>query len=106
MKIIEFYSDETKLYIVGEYYNGGDLFEKISNIQNFSEKQAAVIMKQIIAAIHYCHKNSIVHRYLILAWINALETSNPRISSTNLRQIMFLNLLILVHPLNSKRMSS
>lgn len=30
----------------------------------FSEKNAANIMKQILAAVEYCHKNKIVHRDL------------------------------------------
>jgi calcium-dependent protein kinase len=63
MKIVEFYQDPERLYIVGEYYSGGDLFEKMSSIQVFTEKQAAVIMKQILSAINFCHKNKIVHRY-------------------------------------------
>jgi calcium-dependent protein kinase len=64
MKIIEFYQDDTKLYIVSEYYDGGELFEKISHLKNFSEKQAAGIMQQILSAVNYLHKHKIVHRDL------------------------------------------
>lgn len=43
---------------------GGELFDKISEEQYFSEKDAANIMKQVFSAIHYCHQKNIVHRDL------------------------------------------
>ena len=45
---------------------GGELFERITRAGHFSEKQAAIMFKQILLALHYCHKNKIVHRYSIL----------------------------------------
>jgi len=63
MKIIEFYQDTKAFYIVSEFYNGGELFDKISNLRNFSEKMAASTIKQILSAVNYCHQNNIVHRY-------------------------------------------
>jgi len=62
MKIIEFYQDPKAFYIVSEFYNGGELFDKISNMRNFSERMAAVTIKQILSAVNYCHQNNIVHR--------------------------------------------
>lgn len=63
MKIIEFYQDEKHFYIVSEFYNGGELFEKVASLKTFTEKQAANVVKQILAAVNYCHQNKIVHRY-------------------------------------------
>lgn len=64
MKVFEFFQDEEYFYIVSEYYNGGELFDKISNMSNsdFNEKFAAETMKQILSAISYCHQYNIVHR--------------------------------------------
>lgn len=62
MKIIEFYQDETKLYLVSEFYDGGELFDKVSKSSTFTEAQAANVMRQIFSAVNYCHKNKIVHR--------------------------------------------
>ena len=45
-----------------EFYEGGELFDKIVSSQYFSEKEAAKTMKQILSAVNYCHKNKIVHR--------------------------------------------
>jgi len=64
MKIIEFYQDDQKTYIVNEFYEGGELLEKISKKNTFTEAEAASLMNQIISAVNYCHKNKIVHRDL------------------------------------------
>jgi len=63
MKVYEFFQDEHYFYIVTEYYNGGELFDKILSMNQFTEKWAAATMKQILSAISYCHQNKIVHRY-------------------------------------------
>ena len=68
MKVYEFHQDEKCLYIVSEYYTGGELFDKISSMSNFTEKWAASTMKQILSAINYCHLNKIVHRYRLRIW--------------------------------------
>jgi len=67
MKIYEFFQDEHYFYIVSEYYNGGELFDKILSTNQFNEKWAAVTMKQILSAISYCHYNKIVHRYDLIS---------------------------------------
>ncbi len=62
MKVIETYEDPKYFYIVSEFYEGGELFDKIVAQQFFGERDAAITMKQILSAINYCHKNKIVHR--------------------------------------------
>jgi len=64
MKIIEFFQDKEHFYIVSEYCNGGELFDKVSYMEDpdFNEKFAAETMKQILSAVSYCHQNNIVHR--------------------------------------------
>ena len=44
-----------------ELLKGGELLELIRKIK-ISEKQAVVIMKQIISAVCFLHQNNIVHR--------------------------------------------
>jgi len=46
------------------YCEGGDLLIKLSSLTKFSESVASGIMKQVLAAVDYCHKNKIVHRDL------------------------------------------
>ncbi len=62
LKIYEFYQDEKCFYLISEYCNDGDLFEKIQQKGAFCEHSAAYIIYQILSAIFYCHSTSIVHR--------------------------------------------
>ena len=64
MQVYEVYDDNTNVYIVSEYCKGGELFDIISQKGSFSEKDACVIMKQLMSAICYSHQNSIIHRDL------------------------------------------
>ena len=60
----EFYEDEKRYYIVTEICKGGELFDEIDTKGYFSERDAAVIMKQVLSCINYCHSQGIVHRDL------------------------------------------
>lgn len=64
IKIYEFYHDDRYFYIVTELCTGGELFKKIVKMKSFSERTAAMTIKQVLSAVHYCHQNNIVHRDL------------------------------------------
>lgn len=64
LKIYDFYFDSRNYYIITEYCRGGELFDKIHELGLFSEKTAAIIMKQILQGVAYCHSKGIVHRDL------------------------------------------
>lgn len=61
---------QSKFLFMGLTYNmyrvcqGGELFDRIIAQEYFSEKQAALIFKQILMALNYCHSMNIVHRDL------------------------------------------
>ncbi len=63
LKIYEFYQDEINYYLITEYCSGGELYDRIISMKNFSEVKAAQLMKQILSAVAYCHNRKIVHRY-------------------------------------------
>jgi len=41
LRIFEFYSDPKYFYVASEFIVGGELFERFSKIEKFSEKEAA-----------------------------------------------------------------
>ena len=61
---MDMYSTSSKINIVFEYYNGEDILHHISSREEFSEKEAASIIKQILEATVCMHKNDIIHKDL------------------------------------------
>mmetsp|Transcript_1309 Transcript_1309/g.1189 ORF Transcript_1309/g.1189 Transcript_1309/m.1189 type:complete len:171 (+) Transcript_1309:185-697(+) len=45
MKVFEMYEDKKYYYVVSEYLEGGELFDRIVDTEGFSEKDAAFVMK-------------------------------------------------------------
>lgn len=62
VRIIDFYNTTDAYYIITEYCSGGELFEKIQQLKEFSEAKTAEIIKQLISAVIYLHQKGIVHR--------------------------------------------
>ena len=58
------FQDSLKLYMVFEYFNGGELFFHLKNEQNFSEKLAKFYAAEIYIALRYLHSQNIVYRDL------------------------------------------
>lgn len=75
IKIYEYFIDDVYYYIITELAKGGELYDQICNIKNYSENDAAIIMKQILSGIYYIHSKNIVHRDLKPENI-LLETNN------------------------------
>lgn len=58
------YEDEKNFYIVIDLVTGGELFDKIVELEFYSEKSAAGLMHQIVSVVAYLHNKDIVHRDL------------------------------------------
>jgi calcium/calmodulin-dependent protein kinase I len=52
------------LFIVTELVTGGELFDKIVELGQYSEKDAALLVSKMVSAIAYLHDKGIVHRDL------------------------------------------
>ena len=71
VKLIEVKKTKNHIYIVTEFCNGGSLFEKLNKYikayrKPFSEEIVQYLMRQLVSAINYLHKNKILHRDLKL----------------------------------------
>jgi calcium-dependent protein kinase len=64
VRLYEVFQDDKRYYLVTELCTGGELFDEITNRSHFSEQDAAVILKQVLSAVKYCHVKNIVHRDL------------------------------------------
>ena len=65
VRLLDYLEDNEYIYIVTEYIEGGNLNEYFKNNKfDFTEKQAANIMKQIASGIIYLNQYGIVHRDL------------------------------------------
>lgn len=62
VRVYEFFEDDSAFYLVMEYCSGGELFEEMTNGNNFTEQAAAQIMQQLLSAVAYLHACNITHR--------------------------------------------
>jgi len=64
LKLEEVYETDEIIALVMELVNGGELFYKIVEKGNYSEKEAAKIVRQMIKGVEYLHGKGIAHRDL------------------------------------------
>ncbi|CAL9213370.1 unnamed protein product [Arabidopsis halleri] len=64
VEIIEVMASKTKIYIVLELVNGGELFDKIAQQGRLKEDEARRYFQQLINAVDYCHSRGVYHRDL------------------------------------------
>ncbi len=64
IKLLEVYESMNNVHLVLEHLNGGELFDRIRQKGQYSESDAAVIMRCIMRALVEMHSKKIVHRDL------------------------------------------
>ncbi|KAI6652226.1 hypothetical protein LOD99_7243 [Oopsacas minuta] len=62
VQLIDVYENQSKMYIVMEKMLGGELFDRIKEKEHFTEREAALMTRQICLAIRFLHQNGIAHR--------------------------------------------
>lgn len=50
--------------------SGGELFDRILERGVYTEKDASIVIQQVLEAVHYLHENGIVHRDLKVFFFN------------------------------------
>ncbi|XP_063073615.1 NUAK family SNF1-like kinase 1 [Engraulis encrasicolus] len=85
--IYEVFENKDKIVIVMEYASKGELYEYISERRRLSERETRHFFRQIVSAVHFCHKNGIVHRDLKLENVLLDENCNIKIADFGLSNL-------------------
>ncbi|MGH0140408.1 UNVERIFIED_CONTAM: hypothetical protein FKN15_011085 [Acipenser sinensis] len=64
--INEVFESKDKILIVMENASRGELYDYVNDRHRISEPEARSFFRQLTSAVHYCHKNGVVHRDLKL----------------------------------------
>ncbi|KAJ4955409.1 hypothetical protein NE237_012192 [Protea cynaroides] len=86
IQIHEVMASKTKIYIVLEFVDGGELFDKIVKHGRLKEDEARRYFQQLIDAVDYCHSRGVYHRdlkpeNLLLDSCGALKVSDFGLST-------------------------
>ncbi|XP_074500264.1 NUAK family SNF1-like kinase 1 [Sebastes fasciatus] len=80
----EVFESRDKIVIVMEYASRGELYDYIQERRRLPETEARGIFRQITSAVHYCHKNGVVHRDLKLENILLDQDFNVKLADFGL----------------------
>eukprot|EP01038_Epipyxis_sp_PR26KG_P008075 gene8075-10938_t len=64
IKAFDFFEEEKQFYVILEYVDGGELFDRIVQRQFYNENEARNLVVILLNAIKYCHDRNVVHRDL------------------------------------------
>ena len=64
VKVYDFFEEPSCFYVVLEFLEGGELFDRIVKKNTYSEKEARDVIYLLLKSVKYCHDNMIVHRDL------------------------------------------
>ena len=61
MKLYEFFEDNKNYYMVSEYCDQGDLYEKMTKLNYMNQIVVKFLMEQILNAVAYLHSRGVLH---------------------------------------------
>ncbi|XP_076447203.1 calcium/calmodulin-dependent protein kinase type 1-like [Babylonia areolata] len=64
VELRDVFDDKTHVYLVMELVTGGELFDRIVEKGSYTEKDASMLIRQILEAVDYMHERGVVHRDL------------------------------------------
>ncbi|KAK7328565.1 hypothetical protein VNO77_22676 [Canavalia gladiata] len=84
VRLYEVLASKTKIYMVLEYVNGGELFDKIACKGKLKEAEGRKMFQQLIDGVSYCHNKGVFHRDLKLENVLVDAKGNIKITDFNL----------------------
>ncbi|KAJ0978730.1 hypothetical protein J5N97_014204 [Dioscorea zingiberensis] len=84
VRLHEVLASKTKIYMVLEYVNGGELSRKIELKGKLSENEGRKLFHQLIDAVSYCHDRGVFHRDLKAENILFYAKGNIKLSDFSL----------------------
>jgi serine/threonine protein kinase len=64
VKLIALFQDDKKIYILTDYYSGGELFHHLRKLGTFHQELAKFYFAQILLSIEFLHNKKIIYRDL------------------------------------------
>ncbi|XP_070192144.1 calcium/calmodulin-dependent protein kinase type 1-like [Littorina saxatilis] len=64
VELRDVFDDKTHVYLVMELVTGGELFDRIVEKGSYTEKDASMLIRQVLEAVDYMHERGVVHRDL------------------------------------------
>ncbi|KAK1390299.1 Non-specific serine/threonine protein kinase [Heracleum sosnowskyi] len=84
VRLHEVIASKTKIYMVLEYVDGGELFERIALKGKLSEAAGRKMFQQLIDGVTYCHSKGVFHRDLKLENILVDQVGKIKVSDFGL----------------------
>lgn len=80
----EVMATKTKIYLVMELAQGGELFTKLARRGRMTETAARRYFQQLVSTLHFCHQNGVAHRDLKPQNLLLDEVGNLKVSDFGL----------------------
>ncbi|XP_050414132.1 calcium/calmodulin-dependent protein kinase type 1 isoform X1 [Patella vulgata] len=64
VKLLDVFDDKSHVYLIMELVTGGELFDRIVEKGSYTEKDASLLIKQVLEAVDFMHERGVVHRDL------------------------------------------